>query len=64
MIEVRISYKVKRDLEEAVFASKCNLQENWFDINNRWVSFLNAYLILDYSSMYLSNYFSYQISQT
>ena len=38
MIEVRISYKVKRDLEEASFASKYNLQENWFDINNRWVS--------------------------
>ena len=30
MIEVRISYKVKRDLEEAKFASKCNFQENWF----------------------------------
>ena len=40
MIEVRISYKVKRDLEEASFASKYNLQENWFDINNRWVSSL------------------------
>ena len=28
MIEVRISYKVKRDLEEAKFASKYNFQEN------------------------------------
>ena len=44
MIEVRISYKVKRDLEEAKFASKCNFQENWFDIDNRWVS--SQYLLL------------------
>ena len=39
MIEVRISYKVKRDLEEAKSAFKYNFQENWFDIDNRWVSF-------------------------